>query len=260
MFVIGKIGWLLVQPLSLTFFMILGALLLVLLRRVRLAVFILFMAVLLLFGTLFTSVGAWGLQILEARYKRPELATNVQCMVVLGGAFDLEVTAGRGGFEVNQSADRFIETARLARRYPEARILVSGGDGSFSGTYRGDAELAGDFLSAMGVDPARLLVETRSRNTAENAAETAAILKREQLSDCLLLTSAYHMPRAMALFRAEGLSLTPWPTDYRSSGLVKLGIDFTQPTLNSQLTATAVREWLALVVAYLTGRNSELVP
>ncbi|MET3775976.1 uncharacterized SAM-binding protein YcdF (DUF218 family) [Rhizobium alvei] len=257
---IGKIGWLLVQPLSLTFLMILAALLLVMLRRVRLAGAILSLAVLLLFGTLFTSVGAWGLQVLEARYKRPELPANVQCMVVLGGAFDLEVTAGRGGFEVNQSADRFIETARLARLFPGARILVSGGDGSFSGTYRGDAELAGDFLSAMGIDPARLLVETRSRNTAENATETAAILKREQLADCLLITSAYHMPRAMALFRTERLSLTPWPTDYRASGHVELGIDFTQPTLNSQLTSTAAREWLALLVAYFSGRNSELVP
>lgn len=105
----------------------------------------------------------------------------------------------------------------------------------------------------MGIDPSRLIRETASRNTAENVAETKALLGKNGLSECLLITSAYHMPRAMALFTAEGVTTIAWPTDYRSSGEVALGLDFTQPTLNSQLISTAAREWLAILSARLSG-------
>ena len=226
----------------------------------KLAAFLSVTAGLVLFVALFTSSGAWALQQLEARYPKPAIPADIACMIVLGGAFDLEVTAGRGGMEMNQSADRFIEAARLARLFPQAKIVVSGGDGSFSGTYKGDAELAGDFFEAMGVDPARLIRETGSRNTVENVAETRALLDHNGLSDCLLITSAYHMPRAKALFDAQGVSTIPWPTDYRSSGKVRLGFDFTQPTLNSQLISTATREWFALVASYPSGKTKALVP
>jgi uncharacterized SAM-binding protein YcdF (DUF218 family) len=260
MFFAGKIAWLFVQPLSLAFLLVaLGLLLRLVGRRVP-AFLTTLLSAAILFVTLFTSTGAWALQQLEARYPRPAPPADVGCMIVLGGAFDLEVTAGRGGMEMNQSADRFIEAARLARLYPNAKILVSGGDGSFSGRYKGDADLAGDFFQAMGIDPARLIRETASRNTEENVSETRALIDRNGLKDCLLITSAYHMPRAKALFDRAGMATIPWAADYRSSGLVELGFDFTQPTLNSQLASTAAREWLALTVAHLKGETTGWVP
>lgn len=260
MFFLGKSAWIVVQPLSLAFFLVALALLLMLFGRRVFAFLLTLLGAAILFAALFTSTGAWALQMLEARYARPDLPGNIPCMIVLGGAFDLEVTAGRGGMEFNQSADRFIEAARLARLNPEARILVSGGDGSFSGDYRGDADLAGDFFSAMGVDPTRLIKDTASRNTEENVTETKALADRSGLKGCLLITSAYHMPRAKALFDRAGLAVIPWPSDYRSSGKVELGLDFTQPTLNSQLASTAAREWLALAVAHMRGETVEWVP
>lgn len=181
-------------------------------------------------------------------------------MIVLGGAFDLEVTAGRGGMEMNQAADRFIEAARLARLYPAAKILVSGGDGSFSGNYKGDADLSGDYFAAMGVDPARIIAEKTSRNTIENVAETKALLDTNNLKNCLLITSAYHMPRATSLFSKEGVGTIPWPSDYRASGRVEFGFDFTQPSLNAALASTAMREWAALLNAHLQGKSERLVP
>lgn len=260
MFFLGKSAWIVLQPLSLAFFLVAFALLLTLLGRRFFAFLFTLLGAAVLFATLFTSTGAWALQTLEARYPRPDLPAQVPCMIVLGGAFDLEVTAGRGGMEFNQSADRFIEAARLARLHPETKILVSGGDGSFSGDYKGDAELAGDFFSAMGVDPTRLIKDTASRNTEENVSETKALADQNGLKSCLLITSAYHMPRAKALFDKAGLEVIPWPSDYRSSGKVELGLDFTQPTLNGQLASTAAREWLALAVAHWTGETATYVP
>jgi uncharacterized SAM-binding protein YcdF (DUF218 family) len=258
MFFVGKILWLVVQPLSLAFLFKLAAIAAMAFGRRWLALALTSIAAGIMFVTLFTSTGAWALQRLEAVYPRPDLPQPLACMIVLGGAFDLEVTAGRGGMEMNQSADRFIEAARIARLRPEAKILVSGGDGSFSGDYAGDAELAPAFFSAMGVDPDRLLREEASRNTAENVALTKTVLEREGLSNCLLITSAYHMPRAVSLFSAQGVTVTPWPSDYRASGGVRLRLDFTQPTLNAQLTSTALREWLAILRATLAGSSPRL--
>lgn len=253
MFVAGKALWIVAQPLTLALvFKILAFVALVFGRR-KLAGLLSLIAGTILFVVLFTSIGAWSLQKLEARYPRPALATAPACMIVLGGAFDLEVTAGRGGMEMNQAADRFIEAARLARLYPLAKILVSGGDGSFSGDYKGDADLSPAYFEAMGVDPARIIRETASRNTIENVEETKSLLAANGLADCLLITSAYHMPRAKALFDQAGVSTVPWSTDYRSSGRVELRLDFTQPSLNAQLASTAAREWGAILLARLRG-------
>ena len=161
---------------------------------------------------------------------------------------------------MNQAADRFIEAARLARLYPQAKILVSGGDGSFSGDYKGDADLSPAYFEAMGVDTARIIRETTSRNTAENVGETKALLDANGLSGCLLITSAYHMPRAKALFDAQGLAVVPWPSDYRASGRVTLRLDFTQPTLNAQLTSTAMREWAAILASRMRRQADPLAP
>jgi uncharacterized SAM-binding protein YcdF (DUF218 family) len=260
MFMTGKLLWIVVQPLTLALIAKVLAFLALVVGRRKLAGVLSLLAGTILFVTLFTTTGAWSLQKLEARYPRSAPPENVSCMIVLGGAFDLEVTAGRGGMEMNQAADRYIEAVRLARLYPQAKILVSGGDGSFSGTYKGDAELSGTFFQSMGVDPAGIIMEKTSRNTIENVAETKTLLDANKLSDCLLITSAYHMPRAKALFDAEGVTIVPWPSDYRASGKVEFRLDFTQPSLNAALTSTAMREWAALLNAYLQGKSATLVP
>ena len=258
MFFFGKALWIVAQPLTLALICKLLAFLALVMGRRKLAGFLSLLAGAILFVVLFTSIGAWSLQRLEARYSRPALTAPPACMIVLGGAFDLEVTAGRGGMEMNQAADRFVEAARLARLYPQSRILVSGGDGSFSGDYKGDADLSPAYFSAMGVEPSRIIRETTSRNTAENVGETRALLEANKLTDCLLITSAYHMPRAKALFDHAGVATLPWPTDYRSSGRVALRLDFTQPSLNAQLASTAAREWAAILAARLMGKLPDL--
>ena len=260
MFMAGKLLWIVVQPLTLALIVKVLAFLMLVIGRRKLAGFLSLLAGTILFVTLFTTTGAWSLQKLEARYPRPALPVDVSCMIVLGGGFDLEVIAGRGVMEMNQAADRYIEAARLARIHPQAKILVSGGDGSFSGIYKGDAELSGTFFQSMGVDPARIIMEKTSRNTIENVAETKTLLDANKLSNCLLITSAYHMPRAKALFDAEGVATIPWPSDYRASGKVEFGLDFTQPSLNAALTSTAMREWAALLNAYLQGKSATLIP
>lgn len=261
MFVVSKLFWMAAQPLSLAFITGLAAALLIALQRRRAALVSLSVSLAVLFVTLYTTAGAVLLQGLEARFPKPSSdPASVSCMVVLGGAFETEVTTTRGGIELNQSADRFVQALRLANAYPEARILVSGGDGSLSGRFEGDAVVSRRFFETFGIPASRLIEERTSRNTDENAVNTKGLLSSAGISDCLLITSAFHMPRSVGLFRKQGLSVQPWPADYRTSGSVALTLDFTQPTLNAQQTATAVREWVGLLSYWLLGRIDELYP
>lgn len=257
----SKIFWLLAQPLSLAFLLLVAGLLAGLLRWRRIRTGAVALAAILLFVTLFTSAGSVLLQTLEDRFPRAvPPAGGPGCIVMLGGGVEAEVISARGGFEMNQAGDRFVETLRLARDFPEARILVSGGDGSFSGRYEGDAAVASRFFDTFGIAPERLIRETQSRTTFENVAYTKTLLTENGLANCLLVTSAFHMPRSVGLFRKAGLEVLPWPTDYRTTGEARLALDFTQPSTNSQLMTTALREWTGLLVYYLAGRTHALFP
>ncbi|MBB4955041.1 uncharacterized SAM-binding protein YcdF (DUF218 family) [Agrobacterium vitis] len=258
MFILSKLFWLVAQPLSLAFLFGLIGLAGAVLGLRRTATLTAGLGLLILFVTLYTSAGTVALQALEARFpraaKEPEV---VSCTIVLGGAFSNPVNTARGGFEMGEAGDRFVEALRLARNHPEAKILVSGGDGSLSGTYEGDAVTAERFFAAFGIGAERLIRDTSSRNTAENVINTESLLAQANLNDCLLITSAFHMPRAIGLMRKAGIVVTPWPTDYRTNGLTTLAFDFTQPTLNAQKTATALREWIGLTVYFLDHRTEK---
>lgn len=256
MFLLSKLVWLVAQPLSIVFVLSALAALLSLIGWRRLSGVSASLAAMILFVTLYTTTGALALQVLENEYPKPQGdPASLSCMIVLGGAFENEVTTSRGGVEFNQAGDRFVEALRLALRFPQSRILVSGGDGSFSGIYEGEAAASERFFSEFGIAPGRLVEENRSRTTYENTVNTAELLHSQGLDDCLLITSAFHMPRAMALFAKAGIAVTPWPVDYRTTGRVRPGFDFTQPSANAQLTATAVREWMATVFYRMTGRT-----
>ncbi|KQV44411.1 MULTISPECIES: YdcF family protein [unclassified Rhizobium] len=259
MFLVSKLFWLVAQPLSLVFILLFLAL--VLNGFGMRGGFVAGLAAVILFVTLFTTAGSVMLQTLEDRFPRPAaLPADLSCIIILGGAFENEVMASRGGIEFNQAADRFVEGLRLAQAHPNARILVSGGDGSFSGSYQGDAHAAEAFFTTFGIPAERLIREGASRTTFENAANTRELLENEKLSQCALVTSAFHMPRSVGLFRKLGIDVIPWPTDYRTTGKANLWFDFSQPSLNAQLTTTAVREWIGLFAYYIGGRTHALFP
>lgn len=261
MFVFSKLVWIFGQPLSLAFFFGLLAFLAALLRRRAVMLISSLLSVLILFVTLYTTAGAYIIQGLEERF--PHAAADpadLKCMIVLGGATQNEVTTARGGYELDSAGDRLIEALRLAQKYPQARIVISGGDGSFSGSFEGDAVISERFFTALGISTDRMVADKTSRTTFENAVNTKELLAQNGLSGCLLITSGFHMPRSMGIFRKQGIDVVPWPVDYRSTGKETLGLDFTQPSLNAQVLATAMREWIGLVGYYAVGRTSALYP
>jgi uncharacterized SAM-binding protein YcdF (DUF218 family) len=260
-FYLSKIFWFFVQPLNLAIFLSLAGLLAMLFGRRRLAAIGVSAAFLILALSAWTSLGALMLNPLEERFQRPQsLPEKVDGIVVLGGGLEGAINLTRGGYEMNGGGDRFVETAALARRFPGARILISGGVGTILLKGEGDADTAPRLLAALGVAPGRLILENRSRNTDENARFSKELVSPQPGETWLLVTSAFHMPRSVGLFRKADFPVVPWPTDYRTSGRVGIGL-FTDNEVDSlQNTTLAIREWIGLVAYWLSGRIDSAWP
>jgi uncharacterized SAM-binding protein YcdF (DUF218 family) len=181
-------------------------------------------------------------------------------IVVLGGAFDTLVSPARGELSLNEAAERLTAVAELARRYPAAKIVFSGGSGRLF--YEGalEADLARRLFESFGIERDRVAVDDRSRDTAENASFTKAIAAPRPGERWLLVTSAHHMPRAVGTFRRVGFNVEAYPVDWRTRGEADLLRPFQSLGDGLRRTDTAVREWVGLVIYWLTGRTSELFP
>lgn len=258
-FYLSKIFWALAQPLSVMALLCLLSFLLVAWRRWRLALVVQGSAVLLVLLISFTTLGAVMIQPLENRFARPAAPPAVSAILVLGGATMSRVGGARGVTELNAAGDRMTEALALARRYPEAPIVFTGGVGTIIAEGETEAASARRFFIDQGLDPARLVLEDTARNTDENAQLTAGLIDDED-GPTLLVTSAFHMPRSVGLFRKAGVDIVPWPTDYRSTGTEGFGFDIANPVLNLEITGIALREWIGLLAYHWTGRIDEILP
>ena len=182
-------------------------------------------------------------------------------IICLGGALDTVVSPERGEVALNEAAERMTAVAELARRFPDARIVFSGGSGHlvYGGTTT-EAELAARLFASFGIANERITLEDKSRDTLENARFTKELVDPKPGERWLLVTSAHHMPRSIGLFRASGFSVEAFPVDYRTRGAIDLLRPFSPLSDGLRRTDTAMREWVGLIMYRLTGRSSEFFP
>jgi uncharacterized SAM-binding protein YcdF (DUF218 family) len=181
-------------------------------------------------------------------------------IIVLGGPVDPDLSAAHHTPAVTNSPDRMITAAALARRYPNARLVYTGGSARLISNDAKEADYAADIFESLGIAKSRLIMERLSRNTAENAAFTKDLVKPRDGERWLLVTSAFHMPRSVGLFRKVGFTVEPYPVDWRVGGRGDL-LSFNNVAGDGlDRTNTAVREWMGLVAYRLTGRIDELLP
>lgn len=157
---------------------------------------------------------------LEARHPAPSPQTDLSRyagLVVLGGALEpAYVWADHDQPALNEAAERMTAALPLMQRYPRFVLLFTGGEGDLLAQGMSEAERALRFYQQMGVPRQRLLLEATSRTTHENAVLSAALPGVDKSRPWLLVTSAWHMPRALATFEKAGWNVTPYPVDYRS--------------------------------------------
>jgi len=181
-------------------------------------------------------------------------------IVVLGGAISPEVSAAHAAVALNDNAERITAAAELARRYPSARIIYTGGSSALFFNEGIEAAFAVRQLEALGVAHDRITAEEQSRNTIENAVFSRLIANPKPGQRWLLVTSAYHMPRAMAAFRAAGFAVEAYPVDWRTRGPIDLVRPFASLSDGLERTDTAVHEWIGLLVYRLAGKTTTLFP
>jgi uncharacterized SAM-binding protein YcdF (DUF218 family) len=201
----------------------------------------------------FGPVGYILMRPLEDRFPRPpDDLPEPAGIIVLGGIIS-STTLPRGAIALTQDGERLTETATLARRYPNARIVVSGGTFDSRSETESEASIARRFP--------RIVVEARSLSTAENAAFTRELVMPQPSERWILVTSASHMPRAVGTFRRVGFPVIPYPVGYTTSGLPSdyWMIRFEAPT-NLVRADVAIHEWLGLIAYWLTGRTDALLP
>ena len=181
-------------------------------------------------------------------------------IIVLGGPVDPDLSLAHHTPAVTNSPDRMITAVALARRYPNARLVYTGGSARLISNDAKEADYAADIFESLGIAKSRLIMERLSRNTAENAAFTKDLVKPRDGERWLLVTSAFHMPRSVGLFRKVGFTVEPYPVDWRVGGRGDL-LSFNNVAGDGlDRTNTAVREWMGLVAYRLTGRIDELLP
>jgi uncharacterized SAM-binding protein YcdF (DUF218 family) len=210
----------------------------------------------------FTPVGSLLMYPLESRFPPWDASHGApDGIVVLGGGIDADPSAAHGEAVFSNSAGRIISAAMLAHRFPNARILYSGGSANYlNDTSAREADYAAKVFEGLGIAKERLIIERESRNTFENAEFSKKLADPKAGERWLLVTSAFHMPRAVGIFRKVGFAVEPCPVDWRLAGEKDLTHFPTQSEDGLEHTNLAVREWLGLIAYRLTGRTDELFP
>jgi uncharacterized SAM-binding protein YcdF (DUF218 family) len=218
-------------------------------------------AVLLLVICGLSPLGKILLYPLEQRFPSWDAASGApDGIIVLGGSIEADLSAVHNTPVVRGAPDRIIAAAALAKRYPNARVLFSGGSANLISNDAREADFAGAIFEGLGVDKSRLIMERGSRNTQENAQFSKALVSPKDGECWLLVTSAFHMPRSVGLFRKAGFDVQPYPVDWRVGGRDDL-FSFSNVAVDGLgRTDLAVREWMGLITYWATGKINELLP
>jgi uncharacterized SAM-binding protein YcdF (DUF218 family) len=209
----------------------------------------------------FSPLGNWLLYPLEQRFPPWNPAQGApDGIIVLGGSIDADLSEAHGGAVVRSAADRILAAAALARRYPNARIIFSGGSANLISNDAREADYAGALFESLGVAKSRLIMERRSRNTQENAEFTKALAAPKSGERWLLVTSAFHMPRSVGLFRKAGFAVEAYPVDWRVGDSSDLRDFSVVADAGLGRTSIGLREWIGLLAYWITGKIDQPFP
>ncbi|WP_018390634.1 YdcF family protein [Ancylobacter sp. FA202] len=215
-------------------------------------------------GLLLIGLGPFGRMMLvplEGRFPSyVEDGRPVDGIIVLGGSELPGISAARGQPSFQEAAERILAMGELARRYPQARVVFSGGSGLMKRPPMEEANVVRMVLPQIGLAPDRVTFEDASRNTAENARFSKTLVNPAPGEKWLLVTSAYHMPRAVGCFRAAGFPVAAYPVDFRTTGNPGYFRLFGSVAEGMSFFELALREWVGLAVYYFTGRIDSPLP
>ena len=259
-FLASKVIWALISPDSLIVILGVSAWIAAILKWQRVSRSLLAGCALLLLLIGFFPVGEWLIAPLENRFTtNAALPSEVDGIVVLGGAFSPRMSNIWQQPEVNGGADRLTNFLYLARLYPNAQLVFTGGSGAVTEQEFKEAEMAQILFDQLGLAERAIIYESESRNTSENARNSKELVTPENDENWLLITSAFHMPRSIGVFCREQWIVQPYPVDHNSQkgNLLRLNFNLSD---NLSMLRTAIKEWVGLVAYRISGRTDRLLP
>jgi uncharacterized SAM-binding protein YcdF (DUF218 family) len=255
--VVSKITWAIIAPEALLLFLLILSLGLLSTRYDKQGRLLISFTVIIITMISVLPFSYWILRPLEDVFSVPEkLPDRVDGIIVLAGAEDIPVTIARGQPSFHGSGERLTTFVSLANDYPDAVLLFAGGSGSLTNQEKKPSIVARKVFSQLGLDPKRVQFESDSKNTAENALKSYELIQPTPEQNWILVTSAFHMPRSVGLFRKVGWDVIPYPVDFNTTKSFSLNFDLREIGKFSQ----GLREWVGLSVYWATGQISQLLP
>ena len=210
----------------------------------------------------FAPVGVALMLPLEQRFPPPAAIDQGRYdgIILLGGFEDGGISKARNTLALIDAGERLSETVRLAHKLPQSRIIFSGGAATIFSRTQDARDAVSRYLRDVGIGPDRTVLENQSRNTWENAVFTKRLVKPRRDQRFLLVTSAWHMPRAIGIFRKVGFDVVAYPVDYRTQGEGDLTRPYSTLTNGLRAVDQATKEWIGLLAYWISGRSSALFP
>ena len=259
-FTISKIFWLFAAPLNAIWLLVLGGLII---RKWKRAlsnkILITAASLFAIFG--FLPIGYNMTVFLERQYDRPTtMPDTVDGIIVLGGSFNSYLSEKTGYIAANSNISRIVDFMALSNQYPKAKKVFSGGSGHLLQPTRKEADDARDFLTMAGFNSTEIIYESQSRNTFENALYSRELLEPKAGEKWIVITSAFHMPRTMAIFKKLDWDIIPYPSDPKTDKLYQLILNPFSVVGNFFLLGKSIREFIGVGVYYMTGKSALLFP
>ena len=249
LFILQKIIWSLILPLTLVLFLI-SAGLLILKKRINIGKGLVLSGLIVLYVLSLGHTADFILKPLEGKYP-PLIAEKLAVDAVVvpgGGSVDLAWINTRPVPNA-ETFSRVVLGVELARKFKVPLVLCGGNGEPFTTTVR-DAEPMAAAAYAMGLPSKQALVENESRNTLENARAVRKLLKKDRI---ILATSAYYMRRAKAMFTRQGFTVIPAPTFFLAQNRVFSYASFIPKAGDLSRSTTGIAEWISLAWWSLRG-------
>jgi len=255
-FILSKILWMFTAPGNLLVLLLLAFAFLSMARNERWQLAgrrLCFDIAFLMFFIAIFPIGDWLLRPLENRFP-PVTPDHVEGIIIIGSDENAVLSEARGQPIVRGSAGEYLVFATLARQYPQAKLVYAGGTGLLGpvSSKLSNADVAKQALTGFGIPLDRMVFESQSRNTHENAVDAAALVHPKPQEKWLLVTSAFHMPRSIASFRKEGWNVYAAPANYYTTGKLNSDLNFNFSGHIGEVTA-ATHEYYGLLSYWLMG-------
>ncbi len=259
-FYLSKILWFFINPFNLL--ILLFILIITLLFFFKKNKIIYFFLILNIFSFIIFAIFPFGNYLifkLEKNYHSQfDFPNKIDGILILGGATNPYLSKEYNQINLNGSAERLVESVKLIKKYKNAKIIFSGGSGSINEPQLDHAKVAKKFFSQMGIDSNLIIFENKSRNTYENILFSKKIVAPKKNEKWIVVTSAFHMNRAIFIAEKYNWELTPYAVDFTQSKKL-----FLRPNLNLLGNINTLQhgshEWIGLIAYYLMGRTSRIL-